>query len=156
MHTGYVFAALALTGTVASLTAARATQIFGYRRWLLFSLTGAAVLYVPVVLADSIFTVALAMAAVGLFSGATLPTTNALIGATSEPGKEGASYGLAASMQALAGAVGPFIGGAVAAGFGIQAGFIGSAIALGLAAVLTFVAVRDPEPGPSPAPAPAS
>ncbi len=58
-------------------------------------------------------------------------------------------------MQALAGAVGLFIGGAVTEGFGIQAGFIGSAIALGLAAVLTFVAVRDPEPGPSPAPTPA-
>ncbi|MSQ61547.1 MAG: MFS transporter [Dehalococcoidia bacterium] len=156
VHTGYVFAALALTGTIASLTAGRATQLFGYRRWLLFSLLGAALLYIPVVLANSIFTLALAMAAVGLFSGATLPTTNALIGATTEPGKEGASYGLAASMQALAGAVGPFIGGAVAAGFGIQAGFIGSAIALGLAAALTFVAVRDPETGPAPAPAPAS
>ncbi|MFN8557409.1 MAG: MFS transporter [Dehalococcoidia bacterium] len=83
------------------------------------------------------------MSAVGLFSGL-LPSCNTLLGAFAPAGRQGAVFGLAASAQALAIAVGPVSGGLLASTFGIRTGFaVSGLLLLGLALVVSMV-VRDP------------
>ncbi|HWO93562.1 MAG TPA: MFS transporter, partial [Dehalococcoidia bacterium] len=98
---GVVFAAFAFTSAIASFGVGRATAAVGYRRWLILMMLGAASFYLPVALVSSVALLAVLMGVVGLFSGAMLPTTNALIGALSPEGKQGSAFGLATSAQAL-------------------------------------------------------
>lgn len=144
LNSGFVFAAFAFTSAFAALFVGRATQAVGYRRWLAFSAAGAATFYVPVAMTGSVAALALFMAVVGLFSGAMLPTTNALIGALSPRGREGSSFGVASSAQALTMAVGPLLGGGMAAAFGVHAGFVAAAAVLYVAALLAALFVREP------------
>jgi DHA1 family multidrug resistance protein-like MFS transporter len=101
----------------------------------------------------------LLMAAVGIFSGAMIPTVNALIGGLSPEGKQGSAFGLVGSAQALSFAVAPLLGGLAAKAFGIHAPFpIVGGVLLGVA-LLVALTVREPaalpeeEVGPAPAPA---
>ena len=55
----------------------------------------------------------LLLGAVGLFQGAMVPGTNALIAASAPDGMQGSAFGLAASMQSLALLIGPLGGGFV-------------------------------------------
>jgi MFS family permease len=84
------------------------------------------------------------MALVGVFSGAMIPTVNALIGASSPAGKHGSAFGLVGSAQALSFAIAPLLGGITARQLGIHAPF--PIIGLMLVAVsgLVWAMVREP------------
>ena len=142
---GFVFAALALTSAVAALTSSRVSGRFGYRNALALTTVCAGAAYLAVAVATNIPSFLLLMAVVGLFSGAMIPLVNALIAAWAPPGREASVFGLSGSALALAFAVAPLSGGAVASAAGEQASFLViGAIMLGVG-VAVLGLVRAPE-----------
>ncbi|MCC7365437.1 MAG: MFS transporter [Dehalococcoidia bacterium] len=143
--TGLVFGVIGLTSTIAAISVAPIGQRVGYRR----SVAGAAMLtgllYLPVAFAGSYLSYMLFMGAVGLFQGAMVPGTNALIGASVPEGKHGSAFGLAASMQSLALLVGPLGGGAVSGLFGIEWVYAVIGVVLLVAAVFAWLFIREPD-----------
>ncbi len=121
---GVAFAAMAITSAVAALSAGRIADRFGRRNALALVTFGAGVAYLPLAFATNAPVALLLFAGVGLFSGAMLPTANALIDHHAPPGMQASVFGLAGSSFALAIALGPLSGGAVASAAGIPASFL--------------------------------
>jgi MFS family permease len=149
--TGIVFGVIGLTSTIAALAIAPLGQRFGYRNIVVLAaaLTGA--LYIPVYFAQSLLGFTLLLGAVGLFQGAMVPGTNALIAASTPEGKQGSAFGLASSMQSLALLTGPLAGGAIAGLLGIEAVYAVIGVILLGAALFGYLAIREPDAfaGPS-------
>lgn len=143
--TGLVYGMIGLTSTVAALAVAPLGQRIGYRRCVTGAAIATGVLFIPVALAGSYTTFLIWMGATGLFQGAMVPGTNALIAASVPDGKQGAAFGLAASMQSLALLVGPLAGGAVNDGFGIEYVYIVMGAILVAAGIVGYGLIREPE-----------
>jgi len=143
--TGVLFGVIGLTSTIAAIAVAPLGQRLGYRN----TVAGAAVitgaLYMPVALAPSFTGFVLLLGAVGLFQGAMVPGTNALIAASTPQGKQGSAFGLAASMQSLALLVGPIGGGFVGGLLGIEMVYVVIGAILITASVVAFLFIREPE-----------
>jgi len=121
---GIAFAALSLTSAFAALAASRVQERIGLRYALALATLGAGAMYLPVAAANNVPSLIVLIALVGLFSGAMMPTANALIDAWTPPGKQASAFGLAGSAMALAFAVAPLSGGVVAGVVSIHASFI--------------------------------
>ncbi|MCH8025231.1 MAG: MFS transporter [Chloroflexi bacterium] len=121
---GIAFSAMAVTSAIAALSAARLSGRLGYRNALALATLGAGAAYLPVAIAANVPTLLVLIGVVGLFSGAMLPTANALLEQAAPPGRQAATFGVAGSAMALAFAVGPLTGGAVAAGAGVPTSFV--------------------------------
>jgi MFS family permease len=143
--TGIVFGVIGLTSTIAALSLAPLAQRFGYRNVVVVAAAMTGALYIPVYFANSLLTFGLLLGAVGLFQGAMVPGTNALIAASTPEGKQGSAFGLASSMQSLALLIGPLAGGAVAGIAGIEAVYAVIGVILLGAAVFGFFAIREPD-----------
>jgi len=87
------------------------------------------------------------MALVGVFSGAMVPTVNALIGASAPEGKHGSAFGLVGSAQALSFAIAPLLGGITARQLGIHAPFPIIGMMLVVVSGLVWLTVREPAYG---------
>ncbi len=143
--TGFVFAVIGLTSTVAALTVAPLGERVGYRNTVVGAALVTGLLYPLVALAHSLLPFMLLFGAVGLFQGAMVPGTNALIAAGTPEGKQGSAFGLAASMQSMALLLGP-LGGGFTSGFaGIGAVYIVIGVILVAAASAAALLVREPD-----------
>jgi len=143
--TGLVYGMIGLTSTVAALSVAPLGQRIGYRRCVTAAAVLTGVLFIPVALAGTYTTFLLWMGATGLFQGAMVPGTNALIAASVPDGKQGAAFGLAASMQSMALLIGPLAGGAVNDAFGIQYVYLVMGTILVATGVIGYGLIREPE-----------
>lgn len=143
--TGIVFGVIGLTSTIAALAVAPLGQRIGYKNCVAGAavLTGA--LHIPVAFAGGFVMFCVLLGAVGLFQGAMVPGTNALIAASTPEGKQGSAFGLAASMQSMALLVGPLAGGFVTGTLGIQAVYVVIGVILLLASVAAYAFIREPE-----------
>ena len=83
--------------------------------------------------------IVIAMALNGLFSGVVLPATASMIGLETPSEAQSTVFGLNASSVALGFALGPVIGGGVAATSGVQASLF---VVAGLAVVLAILIAR--------------
>ncbi len=138
---GVAFAAMAITSAVAAIAVARLSGRVGYRNALALATLGAGAAYLPIAAAANVPALLVLLGVVGLFSGAMLPTANALLERAAPPGRQASTFGVSGSAMALALALGPLTGGAVAAGAGIGVSFIvigGAMLCVG-AAVLALV-----------------
>ena len=95
----------------------------GHRRVLLISLAGAALFTLPQAVALNIWAFITLRFGVGIFLGGILPRANAIIGKLALPETRGQIYGLTSTAQFLGRFIGPLLGAAVAAWFGIPAVF---------------------------------
>jgi DHA1 family multidrug resistance protein-like MFS transporter len=132
---GLAFAALAGTSAVAAVFVARVSGRLGYRNALALTTLGAGAAYLPVAVANNELSLLLLIGVVGLFTGGMVPTANALIDAWAPDGRQASAFGLAGSSMALAFAVAPLTGGAVASAAGIDAAFLvvgGAMLAVGV------------------------
>jgi DHA1 family multidrug resistance protein-like MFS transporter len=141
---GFAFAALAATSAFAALMSSRISARVGYRNALAIATLGAGAAYIPVAAAMNEWSLVVLMAFVGLFSGGMVPTANALIDRWAPPGRQASAFGLAGSAMALAFAIAPLTGGAVAAAVSTGASFvvIGAVMILVGLGVIAFV--REP------------
>lgn len=141
---GIAFAALAATSAVAALGSSRVQERVGRRNALALATLGAGAAYVPVAMANNALSLILLIGVVGLFSGAMVPAANALIDAWTPAGKQAAAFGLAGSAMALAFAVAPLSGGAVASLAGIHASFVVIGAVMLAVGFASFVLVTEP------------
>lgn len=141
---GIAFAAMASTSAVAALLSSRFSERVGYRNVLALVTFGAGLAYLPVALATNLPTLMILIAIVGLFSGAMIPTANALIESWAPPGRVASVFGLAGSAMALAFAIGPLSGGLIANSASLDTAFyvIGAATLVVSGALLLLVQER--------------
>jgi len=143
--TGVVFSVIGLCSTVAALAVAPVGQRIGYRNTVGAAAIVTGVLYPTVALAGGLVSFALLLGAVGLFQGAMVPGTSALIAASAPDGKHGSTFGMASSMQSLALMLGPLGGGAVTGWQGINAVYVVIGVIVVLAGIACFAFVREPD-----------
>jgi DHA1 family multidrug resistance protein-like MFS transporter len=138
---GLAFSMTGLADVIASPFLGKRSDTLGYRRVLLISLFGAALFSAPQAFAPNFWVFAAERFGVGLFIGGILPTANALIGRIAGPAQRGAVFGLTASATFFGNAVGPLVGGGVAAAFGLHWVFLVTAILLAASLVWTWIEV---------------
>jgi MFS family permease len=147
---GFAFAALAVTSALSALFSNRVSSRLGYKNALAAATLCAGAAYIPVAAAQNELSLILLFAFVGLFSGAMVPTANVLIDGWAPPQRQAAAFGLAGSALALAIAVAPLSGGAVAAAAGTEASFIVIGCVLLIVGLGVIAFVREPEERPEP------
>lgn len=111
---------------------------YGYGRSLILCGLGCGLAQVPQAFVDSITPLLVFRFASGAFMAGVLPAVYALSSRSSSREQRGGAHGLAFSSLALAFALGPSAGGLVAAGFGLRAVFITSAVLM----LATVFAIR--------------
>jgi DHA1 family multidrug resistance protein-like MFS transporter len=126
--TGLVVGSASLATTVSAIYLGRLGDRVGHRRILITSALLAAFFYLPQSLVNAGWQLLVLQALVGVCMGGLLPSISALLARYSEPGEEGAVYGLEHSITSAARAAAPLLGAAVAAWFGLRATFVATAI----------------------------
>ena len=117
---GLAFSATGLAGVLAVPFLGRRSDRIGYRRTLLICLFGAALFTLPMALPLGYWAFVAERFGLGLFVGAVLPVSNAMIGRLTEPAQRGMAYGVISSAYFIGNSTGPMAGGAIAATVGIN------------------------------------
>ena len=140
---GVAFSITGLANVVSAPFLGNRSDRIGYRKVLLICLLGSTLTTLPQAFTDNYWVFTAERFAVGLFIGGLLPTANALVGRLVPRSDRGAVYGMTSSAMFLGNSLGPLIGGAIAAGFGLRWVFLVTAAVM--AANLVWVYYRVPE-----------
>jgi DHA1 family multidrug resistance protein-like MFS transporter len=146
LYAGLAFGATAIFSALAAIGYSRVAERSGYRRILIYCCFGAAAFFLPQAFAANVGQLLLLRAGLGIFFGALIPATNAIVAMVSPRQSHGSVFGLASSVTALGTAIGPLVGSAIAASFGLSSIFFATAAVLGLLGVWVAVTVREPAP----------
>lgn len=146
LFAGLAFGATAIFSAIAAVGYSRLVDQSGYRRILIYCCFGAAAFFLPQAFAANIGQLLLLRAGLGIFFGALIPATNAMVALVTPRHSRGAAFGLTSSMTALGTAVGPLAGSAIAASFGLSSIFIATAGVLALLGLWVTLTVREPAP----------
>jgi DHA1 family multidrug resistance protein-like MFS transporter len=148
---GLAFSVTGLAGVLAVPSLGRRSDRIGYRRRLLICLFGAAFSTLPMALPLGYAAFVVERFGLGLFVGAVLPVSNAMVGRLTDPAERGMAYGVISSAHFIGNTAGPVAGGEIAAMVGINWVFavIGLLLAVNFAWVWFTVpdVGRDAEPG---------
>jgi DHA1 family multidrug resistance protein-like MFS transporter len=120
-YTGLMVGVASATGTVSAIYLGRLGDRVGHRRVLVTSALAAGVFYLSQSFVTQAWHLLVLQALAGVAIGGIVPSISALLNGYSQPGKEGAVYGLDSSVQAAARTVAPLAGTAVASWMGLQA-----------------------------------
>ena len=137
--TGLINSATMITTTVGTLFAARYSERLGTRRVLWVSLVGTALCYIPQAAVHSTDQLLILKALSGLAMGGVLSTLSAELAAAAPEGRQGTVFGLQSTVHSIANAIGPLIGGALAASYGIRQPFAVGGLVLAAAAGLLIL-----------------
>src|SRR6266550_6386683 len=140
---GIAFSITGLANIISAPFLGNRSDRIGYRRVLLICLAGGTVTTLPQAFTDNYWLFTAERFAVGLFIGGLLPAANALVGRLVSRAERGAVYGMTSSAMFLGNSMGPLLGGAIAASFGLSWVFLMTAIVM--AANLIWVYHRVPE-----------
>jgi DHA1 family multidrug resistance protein-like MFS transporter len=139
--TGLISGVQAGASAIGAVTLGRASDRIGYRRVLVACTALGAVLYVPQFFVTTPWQLLILQGAVGLTMSGVLASTSALLANLAPEGRQGAVYGVDASVVSAANAVGPMLGASIAAVVGLRAPFLLTAGGLALAAGLAWLLV---------------
>jgi DHA1 family multidrug resistance protein-like MFS transporter len=117
---GVAFSATGLAGVLAVPFLGRRSDRIGYRATLLLCLFGAALFTLPMALPLGYWAFVAERFGLGLFVGAVLPVSNAMVGRLTAPAQRGMAYGVISSAYFIGNTAGPLAGGAIAATIGIN------------------------------------
>jgi len=149
--TGLVSATSAGTSAVGAVTLGRASDRVGYRRVLLVCTLGVAVVFLPQFFVTNPWQLLLLQGLMGFVMSGVLASISALMANLAPEGRQGAVYGIDASVVSMANAAGPMLGSTIAIWFGLRAPFLLAAGAFFLAAALAWRLVpRSEEKGVTP------
>ena len=137
--TGVITALSAIAGTVSAIYLGRLGDRIGHKRVLLASAIGAAGAYLPQGMVSEVWQLMVLQALTGFAAGGVMPTLSALLATYTDPGEEGAVYGLEASIMSAARATAPMIGAALVSTLGMRSLFTGTGL---LFIVLAITAAR--------------
>ena len=138
---------LAVAGVCAALSSWRVQRLsdrFGYRRVLIAATALAGALYVPAFFVQSVWQLIAVRASVGFCLGMAMPTASAMVGLLMPEHRRASAYSLMASATSLGIAVGPLVGGALGALYGLRPVFLVTASVLILVALVVATTVREP------------
>lgn len=138
---GLISGVSSAASAVTAVVLGRASDRIGYRTVLLACMAGMAVLYVPQAWATSPWQLLVLQGAVGLMMGGVLASLSASLANLSPEGRQGAVYGVDASVVSVANGLAPMIGAGVAMGWGLRTPFLLTAAAFGLATGLVMALV---------------
>lgn len=148
--TGLVSATSAATSAVGAVTLGRASDRIGYRRVLLACTLGVAVIFVPQFFVTNPWQLLALQGLMGFVMSGVLASISALMANLAPEGRQGAVYGIDASVVSMANAAGPMLGASVAATWGLRAPFLVAAGVFFAVAGMAWVLVPKPEQEPSP------
>jgi DHA1 family multidrug resistance protein-like MFS transporter len=148
--TGLISGVQAATSAIGAVTLGRASDRLGYRQVLLACAAGTAVLYIPQFFVTNPWQLLVLQGAVGLVMSGILASISALLANLAPEGRQGAVYGVDASVVSIANGIGPMIGASVAATLGLRAPFLLAAGGLALATGLAWVLVPKSREAKSP------
>ncbi|MFI4949071.1 MAG: MFS transporter [Alphaproteobacteria bacterium] len=140
---GIAFSITGLANVISAPFLGNRSDRIGYRRVLLICLAGGTLMTLPQAFTHNYLVFTAERFGVGLFIGGLLPTANALVGRQVSRADRGAVYGLTSSAMFMGNSLGPLMGGAIAASFGLRWVFLLTAAVM--AANLVWVYYRVPE-----------
>jgi DHA1 family multidrug resistance protein-like MFS transporter len=117
---GLAFALLGLTAAASSVISGRLSRRISLRKILAFSCLGAALLNLPPIWATTASQLVVLVGSMGLFQGANMTSTYALIGLSLPVSQQGIAYGLSQSAVSLGNGLGPIIGGGLVSFLGLR------------------------------------
>lgn len=139
--TGLISGVRAATGAVGAVTIGRASDRLGYRRVLLVCAAGVTMTYVPQFFVTTAWQLLILQALLGLLMAGVLASMSALLANLAPEGRQGAVYGVDASVVSASNAIGPMLGATVAANWGLRAPFVVAALAFALATLMAWALV---------------
>ncbi len=125
--TGLITGVGAAASAVGAVSLGRASDRLGYRPILLVCALGAATFYAPQYFVTDTSQLLILQAVVGFLLGGTLTSLSAMLARVAPEGRQGAVYGVDASVVSVANSVGPMLGAGIAVGFGLRPVFLFSA-----------------------------
>jgi len=140
---GIAFSITGLANVISAPILGNRSDQIGYRRVLLICLLGGTLMTLPQAFTGNYWLFTAERFGVGLFIGGLLPTANAMVGRLVSRADRGAVYGMPSSAMFMGNSLGPLIGGAIAASFGLRWVFLLTAAVM--AANLVWVYYRVPE-----------
>ena len=151
---GVTFSIMGCMAAVSSMVTSRLSQRFGITPVLIVAFIGGGLLFLPLLVANTLFQVYVITALMGLFNGGLSTLSFGLVGTTVPKDKQGAAYGVALSASSLGVGSGTLIGGTIAGTWGLREVFLVNAVVLLATAI---VATRlfgkqqaEPAPGAEP------
>jgi MFS family permease len=140
---GLVFMSLGVSSAASALITGWLASRYGVRRILWLGCLGAAIVFSGPSLANSIPTLAIMMAAVGLFQGGLVGSVNTLIARTAPMARQGAVFGVVQSITALGFTVGPLFGGIAGDVLGLRSVFIINSGLYAVTTIAVFILLRE-------------
>lgn len=147
--TGLVVGIASAATTFSAVYFGRLGDRIGHRRILIFCGTGALLSFIPQVFVTEAWQLIGLQALTGLMAGGMLSAPGALLARFTEPGEEGAVYGLDNSVNSAGRAASPMIGGAIAAWMGYRAAFAAMIVIYALMVVIALVMLPRTETPPA-------
>ena len=141
---GAVLAATGAAGALGAVGIGRISGKVGYQKTLMLCMAGAFVFYLPQGLVQTPWQLLALRVGSGICLGGTMPSVNALIATICEPDRQGATYGLSASISSMGMALGPAVSTAVAIGAGYRAIFFVTTVILAVVGILVGISSRRP------------
>ena len=137
--TGLISGVQAGASAIGAVTLGRASDRIGYRRVLLTCAALGALLYAPQFFVTTPWQLLILQGATGLAMSGVLASTSALLANLAPERRQGAVYGVDASVVSAANAVAPMLGASIAATVGLRAPFLLTAGGLALASGLVWI-----------------
>ena len=143
--TGLVIALSSGAGTVAALVLGGLGDKLGHRRIVTACMFVAALLFVPQIWVTQVWQLLILQALTGAAVGGVMPSLAALLNHYTEPGEEGAVYGLDNSVIAVSRALAPMLGALVVYLGGFRALFAAAAALMIVTGILAVLKLPEPE-----------
>jgi MFS transporter, DHA1 family, multidrug resistance protein len=141
--TGLVVGARSAASTFSAVYLGRLGDRIGHRKIVIWCSLAAALLAVPVAFVTATWQLLALTFLSGLAVGGLVAAPSALLARYTDPGEEGAVYGLDNSVMAGARALAPLVGAGIAALFGLRVAFLASAGLFGLMLVVAVLLLPD-------------
>ena len=127
---------MGLTSAISALLLGRRGDRVGHQRILVVCLIASVVCYFPMAAVMSAWQVIVLQGLFGFTIGGLLPSTNAIIAATTPPERRGAVFGFTPSAGSMGAFIGPLVGAGLAATIGFRFAFAFLALTLLVTAVI--------------------
>lgn len=148
---GLMMGISAAAATLSAIFLGKLGDRVGHRKVLFFSTVASGLFYLPQAVVTEVWQLIVLQGLVGVALGGIIPSLAALLANYTQPGHEGAAFGLDNSVNAGGRSVAPLAGGAIAGWLGMRATFASTAVLFFLTAAVAFFFLPDPRKAKQPA-----
>ena len=143
--TGLVVGISSLTATVSAVYLGRLGDRIGHRQILIFCALLATALYLPQAFVSDPWQIVVLQGLTGLAMGGLVASPSALLARYTDPGEEGAVYGIDNSVVAAARAIAPLVGAGIAVWLGLRMTFLSVSVLLIVVALVSAILLPRPD-----------